>query len=334
MERLVIDNGLNRRENQLNMQTEKKMGTQDRKTAGNGAPAGKTGLILLALLLAAMTALSGCGAGAGTVTIGSKDFGENIVLAEMYAQLLEAHTDLKVERKLNMGGTFVNFEALKKGDIDLYPDYTGTALTAQLKMDVITDPDEAYRVVKEEFDRQFNLKWLEPVGFNNTYALAVTQEVYEQYGVETYSDLAAVSENLVFGAEHEFFDRQDGFDGLVEAYGFTFKGEPRKMNVALKYQAIGNGDMDVTDAFSTDGPIKQYNLKVLEDDKHFFPPYYLAPVVREDTLAKHPEIESVLNKLAGRIDEATMTELNYRIDVESEDIAVVAKDFLTKQGLL
>jgi osmoprotectant transport system substrate-binding protein len=291
-------------------------------------------VLLLAILIAAVIAFSGCTAGAGTVTIGSKDFGENIVLAEMYAQLIEAHTDLKVERKLNMGGTFVNFEALKKGDIDLYPDYTGTALTAQLKMDVITDPDEAYRVVKEEFDKQFNLKWLEPVGFNNTYALAVTQEVYGQYGVETYSDLAAVSENLVFGAEHEFFDRQDGFDGLVDAYGFTFKGEPLKMNVALKYQAIGNGDMDVTDAFSTDGPIKQYNLKVLEDDKNFFPPYYLAPVVRKDTLAKHPEIEAVLNKLAGRIDEATMTELNYRIDVESEDIAAVAKDFLTSQGLL
>ena len=301
---------------------------------GTGTKCRRHNRLAIVLLLVGLLAFTGCTAGAGTIAIGSKDFGENIVVAEMYAQLIEAHTELKVERKLNMGGTFVNFEALKKGDIDMYPDYTGTALTAQLKMDVITDPDEAYRVVKAEFDRQFDLKWLEPIGFNNTYALAVTNEVYEEYGVETYSDLAAVSENLVFGAEHEFFDRQDGYDGLVDVYGFTFKNEPLKMNVALKYQAIGNGDMDVTDAFSTDGPIKQYNLKVLEDDKNFFPPYYVAPIVRKDTLAKHPEVEAVLNTLAGRIDEETMTGLNYRIDVEGDDIAVVAKEFLTSQGLL
>jgi len=288
---------------------------------------------IIVLTLALSILLAGC-SGEKSIAIGSKDFGENIILGEIFAQLIEADTDIKVTRKLNMGGTFVCFEAIKKGDIDIYPEYTGTGLTAQLKMDVITDPDEAYRVVKEEFDTQFEIKWLEPLGFNNTYTLAVTDDVYQQYGVETYSDLAEISENLVFGAEHEFFDRQDGFDGLIEAYDMTFKGEPMKMNVALKYQAIGNGDMDVTDAFSTDGPIKQYNLKILIDDKNFFPPYYAAPIIRNETAEKYPELVDTLNKLAGLIDEAAMTELNYKVDVEGQDVDVVAKDFLKSIGLV
>ncbi|MGE4354160.1 MAG: glycine betaine ABC transporter substrate-binding protein [Oscillospiraceae bacterium] len=291
-------------------------------------------LTALALMLALALTLTACSGKSDTITIGSKDFGENIVLGEMMAQLIEHDTDLKVNSKLNMGGTFVCFEALKNGDIDVYPEYTGTGITAHLKMDVITDPDECYRVVSEEFEKQFNIAWLEPFGFNNTYALAVTNDVYETYGVETYSDLVAVSDQLVFGAEHEFFDRQDGFDGLVDTYGFTFKGEPKKMNVSLKYQAIGNGDIDVTDAFSTDGPIKQYNLKVLKDDKQFFPPYYAAPIIRQEVLDEHPELEDVLNKLAGLIDDEAMTEMNYRIDVNGEDVAEVATDFLTAQGLL
>lgn len=268
------------------------------------------------------------------MVIGTKDFSENIILGEMFAQLIEANTDIEVNRKLNMGGTFVCFEAIKNGDIDIYPEYTGTGLTAQLKMDVITDADEAYQVVADEFDKQFNIKWLSPLGLNNTYTLAVTQEVAEEYGVETFSDLAGVSENLIFGAEHEFFNRQDGFEGLVEAYDMKFAGEPKKMQVALKYQAIGNGDMDVTDAFATDGQIIQYNLKILEDDKGFFPPYYVAPIVKNETLEQFPELEEVLNMLAGLVDDATMTELNYRVDVEGESVEAVAADFLTEAGLV
>ena len=291
--------------------------------------------LLLALILLCAFGLSHTGLAAQkAVTIGSKDFGENIVLGEIFAQLIEAHTDIKAVRKLNMGGTFVCFEAIRKGDIDLYPEYTGTGLTAQLKMDVISDPDEAYRVVAEEFQKQFAVTWLEPFGFNNTYTLAVTDAVYQKYGIETYSDLAKVAENLTFGAEHEFFDRQDGHDGLVALYGIPFKEEPKKMNVPLKYQAIGSGYMDVTDAFATDGPTRQSNLKVLEDDKGFFPPYYAAPIIRTETLEAYPELEDVLNSLGGLIDDAAMTDLNYRIDVEGQDVEVVAKDFLETNGLL
>lgn len=285
------------------------------------------------LLLLSSVVLTGCSS-SNTVTVGSKDFSENIVLGEIFAQLIEAKTDLKVIRKLNMGGTFVNFEAIKNGQIDLYPEYTGTALTAQLKMDVITDADETYRIVSEEFDKQFNIKWLKPLGFNNTYTLAVTNEIFETYRIETFSDLAAISENLVFGAEHEFFDRQDGFDGLVKTYGMKFKGEPKKMNVSLKYQAMGSGDIDVTDAFATDGQIKQYNLKVLKDDKNFFPPYYAAPIIRKEVLEKYPELEQILNSLEGLIDDETMMEMNYKIDVDNQDIKKVAEDFLREKGLI
>lgn len=291
-------------------------------------------MIMIVALLVMTLALSGCGGDKKSVVIGSKDFSESIILGEMFAQLIENNTDIEVVRKLNMGGTFVCFEAIKNGDIDIYPEYTGTGLTAQLKMDVITDSEEAYRVVAEEFNKQFNIKWLSPLGLNNTYTLAVTQEVVEEYGVETFSDLAAVSEDLIFGAEHEFFNRQDGFEGLVDAYGMEFAGEPKKMQVALKYQAIGNGDMDVTDAFATDGQIIQYNLKILEDDKGFFPPYYVAPIVKNETLEQFPELEGVLDMLAGLVDDATMTELNYRVDVEGESVENVATDFLINAGLV
>jgi len=289
--------------------------------------------LAIALVFLLSIALTGC-SGGDKIVIGSKDFSENILLGEIFSQLIEAKTDIKVERKLNLGGTFVCFEAIKNGQIDIYPEYTGTGLTAQLKMDVIGEPDEAYRVVAEEFNKQFDIKWLSPLGFNNTYTLAVNDKVYQQYGVETFSDLAKISENLVFGAEHEFFDRQDGYEGLVEKYSLKFKGEPKKMNVSLKYQAIGNGDMDVTDAFATDGAIKQYNLKVLTDDLGFFPPYYAAPIIRNATLERYPELEDILNALANVIDDAAMTDLNYKVDVEGKDVAKVAKEFLNEKVLL
>ena len=289
---------------------------------------------IAALLLATLALVfTGC-AKNDTITIGSKDFGENIVIGEMLAQLVEAHTDLKVNRKLNLGGTFVNFNAIKNNQIDVYPEYTGTGLSAHLKMDVINDPEESYQVVKEEFAKQFDIVWLGPLGFNNTYTLAVTPEVYEAFGVETYSDLVPYASDLVFGAEHEFFDRQDGFDGLVDLYGISFKGDPMKINASLKYQAIGRGDMDVTNAFATDGPIRQYNLRILEDDLGFFPPYHAAPIVRKEVLDKHPELKDVLNLLEGKLDDATMTELNYLVDVEGKAVEQVAADFLKSLNLV
>ena len=290
-------------------------------------------ILIMTLVIGLSMALSGC-SGGDKITIGSKDFSESMILGEIFSQLIENRTDLRVDRRLNLGGTFVCFEAIKKGEIDIYAEYTGTALTAQLDMDVISDPDEAYRVVSEEFENQFDITWLEPLGLNNTYAIAVSNEVYEEYGIETYSDLATVSENLVFGGGYEFHDRADGFDGLTELYGMKFKGDPVKMEISLKYQAIGNGDIDVTDAFATDGPIRKYNLKVLEDDRGFFPPYYASPLVRNETLENYPELKDLLNELGGVIDDPTMIELNYLVDVEGQSIDSVAKDFLESKGLI
>ena len=287
-------------------------------------------ILSLCLLITLSIVLTGCGS-AKKVVIGSKDFTESIVLGEIIAQLIEKNSDIKVERKFNMGGTFINFEAIKKGEIDIYPEYTGTALTAQLKKDVINDPQEVYNIVKEEFKNQFKFTWLEPFGFHNTYAIGVTEELANQYGLEKCSDLKAIGDKLIFGAEHEFFNRQDGFDGFVDTYGISFK-DVVKMNTSLKYQAIGEGKMNVTDPFATDGQIIQYNLKVLKDDLGFFPPYYAAPIVKEETLKKYPELESILNKLAGKISDEEMTKLNYQADTEKKEIKSIVTEFLTSKG--
>lgn len=292
----------------------------------------KLTMLVLITVIGFTALLAGCGAGK-KVVIGSKDFTENIILAEMMAQLIEKHTDIKVERRLNMGGTFINFEAIKKGDIDIYPEYTGTGLTAQLKMDVLNDADQVYTIVKDEFNRQFDIDWLKPFGFNNTYAIAVPEKLAQEHKLIKNSDLSAVAGQLVFGAEHEFFNRQDGYEGFIEKYGISFK-DVAKMNVSLKYQAIGEGKMDVTDAFATDGQIIQYKLKILEDDLGFFPPYYAAPVVRNETLKRYPELEGILNKLDGKISDQEMTELNYKADTEKMEIKAIVEAFLKAKGLL
>lgn len=283
------------------------------------------------LLLAGM--LAGCSGGSKTIVVGSKNFTENIVLGEIIAQMIEKNTDLKVERKLNMGGTFVCFEALKKGDIQVYADYTGTGLTAQLKMEVINDADKVYDIVQEEFNKQFNLKWLRPFGFNNTYAVAINEDFAAQNNISTVSELVPFSKDLIFGGEHEFFQRQDGYDGMVEAYGLQFKDSVR-MEPSMKYQGVGEKLMDVMDAFATDGQLITYKLKVLEDDRSFFPPYYAAPVIRMDTLEKNPQIESVLNKLEGQISDQEMQQMNYQADAEKKAIEAVAEEFLKSKGLI
>lgn len=286
-------------------------------------------LMVSALIVLMFTACSG----SKKIIIGSKDFTENKILAEIMAQLIEKNSDVKVERKLNMGGTFVCFEAMKKGQIDIYPEYTGTGLTAQLKLPVETDPEKVYATVSEEFDRQFGIKWLKPMGFNNTYALALPMEMAEKNMIESITDLVPFSKDLVFGAEHEFYNRDDGYDGLIKTYGLSFK-DTAKMDVSLKYQAIGQRKMDVTDAFTTDGQLKALNLKVLKDDKNFFPPYYAAPIIRNETLKNNPEFEEILNKLAGTIDDQTMQELNYKVDNEKQSIQKVAESYLKEKGLI
>ena len=291
-------------------------------------------IALITIMMVTVMSLGFTACSGESITIGTKDFGENILLGEIYAQLIENNSDIKVNRKLNLGGTFVCFEAIKNGGIDIYPEYTGTGMTAHLNLGVNNDPDETYDIVKSEFNTQFNIAWLEPHGFNNTYAIAVTSAAAETYSLTKCSDLVGVSQNLIFGAEHEFFNREDGFEGFIAAYGIAFKDDPAKMNVSLKYQAIGQGTMDVTDAFATDAEIIKYNLVLLEDDLGFFPPYYAAPIIRNETLEKYPQLEQILNRLSGIITDEVMTQLNYKTSIDQKSMAVVAKEFLEDYDLI
>ncbi len=268
------------------------------------------------------------------ITIGSKEFTEQIILGEMLAQLVESRTGVTVEKKFGLGGTMVCFNALKNGEIDLYPEYTGTGLTAILNREVVTDPDEVYRIVRDEFERKFDLVWLRPFGFNNTYALAMRSDQAEQLGLSKISDLSGRDLGLVPGFTQEFLERPDGYPGLVKDYALEFAAEPRGMDPGLMYIALKEGNVDIICAFATDGRIPAFDLRVLEDDRHYFPPYYAAPLVREETLARVPELGSILNELAGVITDEKMASLNYQVDEEGKAPETVASEFLREAGLI
>lgn len=289
------------------------------------------GLILTAILLT-ITACSS--EEPKTVVIASKPHSEQYILAEMLSLLIENHTDIKVEKKLGIGGGTSNIHpAMLSGDFDIYPEYTGTGLLFVLKEDLITDPDELYKRVQDRYLEEYNIKWLGLYGFNNTYALAVKESTAQTYNLETYDDLALASKDLVFGAEYDFFERDDGYEALKDAYGFEFK-DTKEMDIGLKYEAIGSDEVDVINAFSTDGLIKQYNLKVLEDNKNFFPAYQAATLIRKETLDKYPELEEVLEKLTGQISDDEMIQMNYQVEKENMDPRDVAEQFLKAKGLI
>lgn len=267
------------------------------------------------------------------IVIGSKNFSESIILGNMLADLIENKTDIQVERKLNLGGTQVAFSALQKGDIDLYVEYTGTGLVNILKQPPESNPEKVYNYVQKEFKQKYGIDLLKPLGFNNTYALAVRQNTANEYGLNTISDLAKVSGNLIMGPTIEFPNRQDGLIGLTKTYHMSFK-DVKAIDGGLRYTALKNQKSDVIDAFSTDGLLKAFNLKVLKDDQHFFPPYYAVPFIKEETLKEHPELKKALNNLSGKLTDGKMRELNYKVDNLKQSPAKVAKDFLEKEGLL
>ncbi|MFL5805863.1 MAG: glycine betaine ABC transporter substrate-binding protein [Roseiflexaceae bacterium] len=281
----------------------------------------------------AATAAQSGGAG-GTITVGSKDFTEEFIVAEMYAQLLE-HGGLTVERKINLGGTPIAQAAIEKGDIDLYPEYTSTGLLTVLKKDPIKDPKEIYTTVKQGYESQFKLTWLDPSPFNDTNGLATTQAVADKYGIKTYSDLATKAPELRIGGPAEFAEREDGIKGLQKTYGgFQFKEFKQLGTGPLRYDALKNGEIDVVVVFTTDARIAADKLVVLQDDKTFYPIYNIAPVVRQDTLAANPKIADTLNKLAPLLTDQAITALNAQVDIDGKEYAAVAKAFLDEQGLL
>jgi osmoprotectant transport system permease protein len=267
------------------------------------------------------------------IVIGSKNFSEQLILGNMLADLIEDKTNLEVERKLNLGGTQVAFSALKNGNIDMYVDYTGTGLVDILKKNPDSNPDRVYQTVQKEFSQKFGIELLNPLGFNNTYALAVRQDTAKQYGLNTLSDLAKVSNQLILGPTIEFPNRKDGLIGLSKAYQMQFK-DVKPVDGGLRYSALNNQKSDVIDAFSTDGLLEAFKLKVLKDDKHFFPPYYAVPMIKEKTLKEHPELKKVINSLSGKLTDEKMRELNYKVDSLKQSPAKVAKEFLKNEGLI
>ena len=280
--------------------------------------------LVAALLLTASPA-------SGQVRVGSKNFTEQFIVAEIYAQALEA-AGIKVERKINLGGTLIAHKALEEKQIDLYPEYTGTILLAVLKQPAMTDPKAVYDKVKAEYAAK-GLVVLNQAPLNNTYNMVVRPETAAQYKLETLSDLARVAKELKLGAGPEFRDRADGLPGLKATYGIEFK-EDLQMAIGLRYQALSGKQIDVVNGYATDGMISALKLKRLKDDRNLWPPYYLVPVVRKEALDANPQIAEILNRVDALLDEPTMAAMNYRVDGEKEEPKDVARAFLKAKGIV
>jgi osmoprotectant transport system substrate-binding protein len=281
--------------------------------------------------LRALCGLLVLGAGGCTrrdVVIGSKNFTESDILAEIMAQQIERRTGLTVRRRLHLGGTFVCHAAIVAGDIGIYPEYTGTAYTAILKHSPIHDPDSVYRVVAREYRTRFDLVWGKPFGFDNTFAILVRRRDADRYHLRRISDLARVAPRWHAGFGYEFLERADGYRGLARTYGLTFAAPPTAMDLGLTYRALADGQVDVIAGNSTDGQIAALHLVMLADDRHYFPPYEAAPVVRAALLKRHPAVGRALDELGGRLSDAEMRRLNALADVRHRDIATIARDWL------
>lgn len=296
----------------------------------------KWALTMTAVAIAAIfgfTSIGSAVAGKKVITIGSKDFTEQHILAHMLSDLIEDRTDIQVDRKINLGGTQVCFSALKSGDIDMYVDYSGTAYGDTLNYPPITDMEEVYKTVKSDMKEQFDIEVLGQMGFNNTYVLAVTKETAEKYGLTTISDLAVAGSELKAGTTLEFLNREDGLLGITRHYGFDFR-DTTGLDGSPRYVALMNGETDVVDAFSTDGLLKKFELVTLEDDKNFFPPYYAIPMIRGEVLAEYPELAEIVEELGMALSDEIMVELNYKVDELQMEPDEVAEEFLTANGFI
>ncbi|EPM6710385.1 ABC transporter permease/substrate-binding protein [Listeria innocua] len=268
------------------------------------------------------------------ITIAGKLGAEPEILINMYKLVIEDETDLKVNVKPNMGKTSFVFNALKSGDIDIYPEFTGTVLETFLKENAKThDPEKVYTQARDGLAKDFDMTYLKPMEYNNTYALAVSPEFAKENKLEKISDLNPVADQVKAGFTLEFKDRSDGYKGIQDKYGLTFQNL-KTMEPKLRYNAIKSGDINLLDAYSTDSELAQYKLKVLEDDEQLFPPYQGAPLMLTKTLDKYPELKKPLNKLAGKITDDEMRKMNYEVNVNGKSAYTVAKDYLQDQGII
>lgn len=276
--------------------------------------------------------LSACSP-ADRIVVGSKYFTEQVILGELLAQQLERKTGLPVDRRLNLGATLICHQAMTAGQIDLYVEYTGTALTAILKEQTSRNPAEVYKRVKDAYASQFGIEWTEPLGFNNTFAMVIRGADAERLNIKTISEAAPHTRNWNAGFGYEFMEREDGYPGLARTYNLQLRSAPRVMDMGLMYRALVERQVDLVAGNATDGLIESLKLFVLADDKQFFPPYEAVPLVRRQLLEKHPQVREALRQLGGKISESEMRHLNYLVDGEHRDPKQVVREFLDSKGL-
>ena len=313
---------------------EKSLKTKTKKTDKKSRFLKYFGLGILALLFIFMLLPKSDNTSGKKIVIATKPTAEQYILGEIISQLVENNTDIQVVRKFGIGGGTSNIHpAMLKGEIDIYPEYTGTAWLFVLKKPQINHPDSLFSALKKAYAEQFNLNWVCRLGFNNTFTLALPESVAQKENIRTFSELAAKSNQFVFGAEFDFFEREDGFTGLNKIYPFNFKNKT-ELDINLKFQALENHTVDVINAFSTDSRIKQMNLRVLKDDKQFFPAYQAGIVMRNETQLKYPELTGLLARLNGLIDDSTMLQLNYEVEIEKKSPDEVARNFLKSKELI
>src|SRR6266436_1719236 len=267
------------------------------------------------------------------ITIGSKFFTEQVVLAELLAQHIEAKTGIPVIRKTNLGGTLLVHKALLAGELDLYVEYTGTALTAVLNETPQGDSAAVYNRVKQIYSDRFHLEVTEPLGFENTFAMVIRGDDAQKLHLQRISDIAFVAPKWRAGVGYEFLERPDGFRGCSERYNLHFAESPKVMDLGLIYRALVDHQVDIVAGNSTDGLIDSLGLVALEDDRHYFPPYDAVPIVRQSTLAQFPQLRAALADLAGKLSAADIRRLNYAVDAKHQDVAVVVREFRSARGI-
>jgi osmoprotectant transport system substrate-binding protein len=288
---------------------------------------------LRGLFVCAIFVLIGCRAHrADTVVVGSKNFSEQALLGEILAQQIETRTHLRVLRHFYLAGSYICQQALLSGRIDSYVEYTGTALTAILHDPIESDPGAVFARVKQEYRQRFGFEVMPSLGFDNTFALVIRGEAARRLRVKTISEAVPYTPEWRAGFGYEFMERPDGFPGLARVYGLRFAAPPRILDLGLLYRALLDHQVDLVAGNSTDGLLAARDLVVLDDDKHYFPPYEAVPVVRDDALARHPEVRAAIGGLAGKISDAEMRRMNYEVDGEHRDIAEVAHEFLRSKA--
>ena len=286
------------------------------------------------LELALFLPLTGCTTQSEHIVIGSKNFTEQLILGELFAQIIEARAHLPVERRFYLAGTFICHQAILSGRIDIYPEYTGTALTAVLKQPPSANKEEVYRQVKQSYEKQFNLTLGSPLGFDDTFAIVIRGDDARSLHLQTLSQAAAYTPQWRAGFGYEFMERPDGFKGLASSYGFHFAEPPRVMDLGLLTRALVQRQVDLIAGNNTDGLIPALDLFVLQDDHHYFPPYEAVAVMREEMLKAHPEVKSALDLLAGQISDDDMRRMNYAVDRQHRDASAVVREFLSERKLL